>query len=46
MDNKIVHEVDVMGLFNALYANGRTKLSDHFVNDDPGNGETENKTDK
>lgn len=28
----IINEVDVFGLFDALYKNGHAKLSDHFVN--------------
>lgn len=28
----VINEVDVFGLFDALYKNGHAKLSDHFVN--------------
>lgn len=31
-----MHEVDVFGLFNDLYTKGSAKLSDHFINEDPG----------
>ena len=27
-----INEVDVFGLFDALYKNGHAKLSDHFIN--------------
>lgn len=35
-NNKVMHEVDVFGLFNALYSKGSAKLSDHFLDDEPG----------
>lgn len=28
----VMNEVDVFGLFGALYKNGQAKLSDHFIN--------------
>ena len=31
----LVNEVDVFGLFDALYKNGHAKLSDHFVSNEP-----------
>ena len=34
MNNNICNEVDVFGLFNALYTKGSAKLSDHFINKD------------
>ena len=30
---RVWHEVDVMGLFNALKQNGEAKLSDHYINE-------------
>jgi hypothetical protein len=32
MANNVINEVDVFGLFNALYSKGSAKLSDHFIN--------------
>lgn len=38
MKEKAFNQVDVFGLFDALYKNGNAKLSDHFINDDDENG--------
>ena len=35
-NNKSFQQIDVFGLFNALYTKGSAKLSDHFINEDPG----------
>ena len=43
---RVWHEVDVMGLFNALKRDGEAKLSDHYINEEPEQDESrENEND-